>query len=242
MNAIWRHLRIVGFAAVTIPVVIGVLGGAALGLLALAEGAYRIVAGLLVMVAGFLAVAAVLIVAILVFLAVLGRGLTRRLFFVRGRALTDDAVNDLTAQQGAAATVPIVAAQGVLRVIPVKPEWWLDDTYAGDVTPVVAVGQAEHRLPDWGPYDVAVRVGAADVVAWLPRRTGGPGRRIQKTVRVREGAVGAVVYRPSSVPELGGTLEPLDDELTGTLSFFRLTAGAALLVGIGYAVWRLSAG
>ncbi len=47
-----------------------------------------------------------------------------------------------------------------------------------------------------------------------------------------------MVFRPSSVSELGGTLEPLDSELTGNPSFFRLVVGAALLIGIAYVVWQ----
>lgn len=51
-----------------------------------------------------------------------------------------------------------------------------------------------------------------------------------------------MVFRPSSVPELGGTLEPLDGELTGSVSFFRLAVGVALLIGVAYGVWLLAAG
>ncbi len=132
--------------------------------------------------------------------------------------------------------------QGVLRVIPIKPEWWLDDAYAVDATPVVAVENAELRLPDWHPYDVAVRAGAPEVLAWMPRRSGIPGRRIRNTVRVSQGRVAAVVFRPSAVPEVGGTLESLDSELTGKPSLFRMAVGAALLIGIAYGVLRLAAG
>jgi len=241
VSAIWRHLRLLGFAVAAIPVVVIVLGGLALGLMALAERFNWIVAGPLVMLGRLLVFAAVLMVAMLVFLAVLGRRLTVKLFFVRSKALTADAVNDLHAKQSAAAAVPIASGHGVLRVIPVKPEWWLDDTYTTDATPVVAVENVEHRLPDWQPYDVTVRAGDADVVAWMPRRTGGPGRRIRHTVSIPDGSVGAVVYRPSSVPELGGTLEPLASELIGTLSLFRLTMGAALLIGAAYTAWWLAA-
>lgn len=97
-------------------------------------------------------------------------------------------------------------------------------------------------MPGWYPYDVAVRAGAPEVVSWMPRRSGHPGRRIRNTVPVPQARVAAVVLRPSSVPELGGTLEPLDSELTGNPSFFRLAVGAALLIGIAYGVWRLAAG
>ena len=152
-------------------------------------------------------------------------------------------VRDLTAKEAAPVTVPIASGQGVLRVIPIKPEWWLDeDAYADDVTPVVAVEDVEYWLPGWDPYDVAVPAGAVNVVAWVPRRNGNSGRRVRNSFPMPEGRVGALVFRPSSIPELPGTVEPLNSELTGTLSLFRLALAAALLIGVAYAAWRLATG
>ncbi|MEV0566859.1 hypothetical protein [Dactylosporangium sp. NPDC050588] len=103
---------------------------------------------------------------------------------MRDKALTPDVVTDLRAKQSAAVTVAVASDQGVLRIIPVKPGWWLDDVHAQDAAPVVAVQDAEHRLPGWNPHDVAVRAGMSDVVAWMPRRNGGPGRRVRRAVPV----------------------------------------------------------
>ncbi len=116
-----------------------------------------------------------LLVTMLFFRAVLEPNLATKLFSVRDKALTLDAVNDLRAKEGAAVTVPMALGQGLLRVIPIKPEWWLDDAYAEDATPVVALDDAEHRLPGWYPYDVAVRAGAHEVAVWMPRHSGNPG-------------------------------------------------------------------
>ncbi|MGW4464025.1 hypothetical protein [Micromonospora sp. NPDC004704] len=174
--------------------------------------------------------------------AVLGPGLTEKLFFVQDKALTPEVVTDLRAKESAPSTVPVSSGQGILRVIPVRPEWWLDDTYAEYATPVVAVEDAEHRLPGWDPYDIAVRAGGPAVVAWMPRASGIPGRRTRSLVSVPEGGVGAVVFRPSSVPELGGTLEPLQGELRGKLSTLRVMLGAVLLAVVTCAVWALFGG
>lgn len=236
MGAVRRYL---GMLAVVI-----ILGGLAVGLFALA-GHFRDnrpVAGLALGVGRLLMVGGALLATMLFFTAVLGPKLATKLFFVRNKALTLDAVNDLRAKESEPATVSMAPGQGVLRVIPIKPGWWLDDAYAADATPVVAVENAELRLPGWHPHDVAVRVGAPEVLAWMPRHSGNPGRRIRNTVRVSQGRVSAVVFRPSSLPELGGTLEPLDSELNGKPSFFRIAVGAALLIGIAYGVWQLAAG
>jgi len=244
VGTVRRYLRSLGVAVIGILAVVVILGGSAIGLYAVAEQLRdnRLVAGLSVMLGRFLLVGGALLVTMFFFTAVLGPNLAKKVFLVRAKALTPEAVNGLRAKASAAVTVPTASGQGVLRVIPIKPEWRLDDAYAEDATPAVTVEDVEHRLSSWDPYDIAVRAGASEVVAWLPRGSGNPGRRVRNTVPVPQGQVTAVIFRPSSVPEVSGTLETLDSELTGNLSFARLTVGAALLIGITYGFWRLAAG
>ncbi|MEU5910924.1 hypothetical protein [Micromonospora sp. NPDC047527] len=237
--------RVLANAAVGIPAVLVIFGGSAAGLIVLAEH-FRdtwLVGRLLAMIGFYLAYGGALLVTLLLLMAVVGPNLAAKLFFVPNKALTPELVRDLVAKEAAPVSVPIASEQGVLRVIPVKPEWWLDgDTYANDAAPVVAVEDIEYQLPGWDPYDVAVRAGAVDVVAWVPRRNGSPGRRVRNSIPVPEGRVGALVFRPSSIPELPGAVESLNSELTGTLSLFRLALAAALLIGITYAAWRIVIG
>lgn len=220
-------------------------GGATVGLFVLAEHVRDsgLLGRLLAVIGLNLAGGGALIVTLLLLMAVLGPNLTAKLFFVPNKMLTPQAVRDLIAKEAAPATVPIAPRQGVLRVIPVKPEWWLDeDASADDAAPVVAVEDVEYRLPGWDPYDVAVSAGVVDVVAWVPRRNGSPGRRVRNSIAVPEGRVGALVFRPSSLPELPGTVESLNSELTGNLSVFRLAVAAAALIGFAYTAWRLANG
>ncbi|MEV4624908.1 hypothetical protein AB0J90_01270 [Micromonospora sp. NPDC049523] len=239
-----RQLELRGKAVVGI-LASAVVVGAAVGLFALAEQIPNGIAARLVLVVGrALMYVGALFATMFFFMAVLGERLTGKLFFIRGKALTPDAVIDLRAKESAPATVPISPGQGVLRVIPIRPGWWLDNTYAEDALPVVAVQDVAHRLPGWDPYDLAVPAGNLDVVAWMPRAGGTPGRRVQTAlpVPVPEGGVGVVVFRPSSVPELGGTVESLRDELIGKLSLLRLMLGCALLVVVTSVGWSLVAG
>ncbi|MEU8259275.1 hypothetical protein AB0C02_01440 [Micromonospora sp. NPDC048999] len=244
MGAVWRRLRTLANAAVGILASVIIFGGAAVGLFVLAEYLRDIwlVPRMLALIGVYILGGGVLFITLLVFMATLGPNLAEKLFCVRNKVLTAGMVRDLGAKKDAPATVPIASGQGVLRIIPLKPEWWLDDTYADDATPVLAVEGVEHRLPGWDPYDIAVPAGAVEVVAWMPRRSGNPGRRVYNPMPVPEGRVGAVVFRPSSIPEVPGTLESLDDELTGRLSLFRLALGAALLIGFAYTVWRVATG
>ena len=232
-----RQLLGLGLAVTGSLAVVILLGGPAVGLSRLPN-----IAGLSVRLGRLLILFSALLLTLFFFRAVLGPNLSTRLFFVRNKALTLNQVNDLRAKENTTVTVPIAPGQGVLRIIPIKPEWWLDDAYPEKATPVIAVEDVEHRVPGWAPYDVVVQAGTRNVVAWLPRRSGNRGRRIYNPVHVPQGQVTAVVFRPSSVPELGGTLETLDLELTGNLSLFRLTVATALLGGIAYTVWRLTAG
>jgi hypothetical protein len=62
---------------------------------------------------------------------------------------------------------------------------------------------------------------------------------VSEHVFVPAGAANGVVYRPASVPELGGTLREINNELSGDIAFGRLVAGLALLGGLGWLVYRL---
>lgn len=244
VEAVRMRLKLLAGTAVGMLAVVVVLGGSAVGLLVLAEYLHDIwlVGRLLAMIGFYVAAGGAMIVTLLLLMAVLGPNRAAKLFCVRNKMLTPDVVRDLIAKKAAAVTVPLAAGQGALRVIPVKPEWWLDDSYADDAAPVVAVEDVEYRLPGWDPYDIAVPAGSVDVVAWVPRRSGNPGRRVHNSIPIPEGRVGALVFRPSSVPELPGTVEPLSSELTGPLSLFRLSSATAVLIGSAYAAWRLAAG
>ncbi|MEU5726111.1 hypothetical protein ABZ783_30395 [Micromonospora sp. NPDC047738] len=244
MEAVRRFLRTPASSAIGMLAAAVAFGGATVGLFMLAEHVRDsgLFGRLLAVIGFYLAGAGALIVTLLLLMAVLGPNLTTKLFIVPNKMLTPQAVRDLTAKEAAPATVPIAPRQGVLRVIPVKPEWWLDeDASTDDAAPVVAVADVEYRLPGWDPYDVAVPAGAVDVVAWVPRRDGSPGRRVRNSIPVPEGRVGALVFRPSSLPELPGTVESLDSELTGNPSMFRLALAAAALIGTAYAAWQLAA-
>ncbi|MFY1588049.1 hypothetical protein ACN267_26535 [Micromonospora sp. WMMD734] len=245
MDAVRRYLKTPASSAIGMLAAAVAFGGATVGLFVLAEHVrYHGYLGRLVAVIGFyFAGGGALIVTLLLLVAGLGPNLTAKLFFVPNRMLTPEAVRDLKVKEAAPGTVPITPRQGVLRVIPVKPEWWLDeDASTHDAAPVVAVEGIEYRLPGWDPYDVAVPAGAVDVVAWVPRRNGSPGRRVRNSIPVPEGRVGALVFRPSSLPELPGTVEPLNSELRGTLSLFRLALAAAALIAFVYTAWRLTSG
>ncbi|SCF38957.1 hypothetical protein GA0074695_6465 [Micromonospora viridifaciens] len=244
MEAVRRQLRILANAAAGMVASVIILGGPAIGLSVLAEYLRDtwLVPRMLALIGVYVLGGGVLLITALFFRAVLGPNRAEKLFSVRSKVLTPDVVHDLGAKQVPAALVPIASGQGVLRIIAVKPEWWLDDAYADDAAPVVTVEGVEHRLPGWDPYDIAVPAGAVEVVAWVPRRSRNPGRRVYNSFSVPEGRVGAVVFRPSSIPEVPGTVESLDSELTGRPSLFRLALGAALLIGVAYTVWRLAAG
>ncbi|MFF5181884.1 hypothetical protein ACFY2Q_28010 [Micromonospora sp. NPDC000316] len=244
MEAVRSHLRVLGSTAIVMLAAVVVLGGSAVGLLLLAEYLRDtwLVGRLVAMIGFYLAAGGALVVTLLLPIGVLGPNLATKLFFVRNKVLTPDVVRDLVATEAAAVTVPIASGQGVLRVIPFKPEWWLDDSYADDAAPVVAVEDVEYGLPGWGPYDIAVPAGSVDVVVWVPRRNGNLGRRVRNSIPVPEGRVGALIFRPSSIPELPGTVESLSSELTGTLSMFRLSLAAAVLIGFAYTAWRLITG
>ncbi|MFG2167871.1 hypothetical protein [Micromonospora chersina] len=245
MEAVRRVLKTPASSAIDMLAAAVAFGGATVGLVMLAEHVRDGgLLGRLLAVIGFsFAGGGALIVTLLLLMAVLGPNLTAKLFFVPNKVLTPEAVRDLTGKEAAPATVPIASGQGVLRVIPVKPEWWLDeDTSADDATPVVAVEDIEYRLPGWDPYDVAVPAGTVDVMAWVPRRNGSPGRRVGNSIPVPEGRVAALVFRPSSLPELPGTVESLNSELTGTPSMFRVALAAAVLIGSAYTAWQLATG
>lgn len=244
VEAVRRYPRALASTVVYMLVVV-VFGGSAVGLFVLAEYLRdtSFVGRLLAMIGIYLAYGAALLVTLRLLTAVLGPNLAAKLLFVRNKALSTDVVRELTAKEAAPVTVPVASGQGVLRVIPIKPEWWLDeDAHVDDVAPVVAVEDVEYRLPGWDPYDVAVPAGAVNVVAWVPPRNGNSGRRVRNSFHVHEGRVGALVFRPSSIPELPGTVESLNSELTGTLSLFRLALAAALLIGVAYAALRLATG
>ncbi|WFE50788.1 hypothetical protein [Micromonospora sp. WMMD1155] len=170
--------------------------------------------------------------------ALLGPKLFQRLFCVRDKALTQNAIRELTAVAAAPVTVPLAPGRGVLRIVPIKPAWWNDpDAYDDDTRPVVVVEETEHRLPEWNPYDIAVPAGMVEVVAWLPRRNGIPGRPASGLVDVPAGGVGTLVYRPSSLPELPGTAADLAGELWGETSSFRTGLVTTVLIGLAVLGW-----
>lgn len=180
----------------------------------------------------------VMLCGICLLVSLLGTDLFAKLFLVRAEIITPEVERELTAMQEAPATVPITAGHGVLRIIAVKPRWWLDpDAYDGDTTPVVVVDEVAHRMSGWDPYDILVPARPAEVATWLPLRTGVSGRRVGGSFSVAEGQVAAVVYRPSSLPELPGTLATVAREVEGDLSMSRLSWATALLIGLGFVVW-----
>jgi len=126
--------------------------------------------------------------------------------------------------------------------MPVKPHWWLDEADAHDAAVIVRVEGVEHRLPGWDAYDVVVKAGSPEMVAWMPRSDGDPGRRVYNLVPVSEGSVGAVVFRPSVLPELAGKLETLEDEIFGRPSLLRMALAAGLIAAVAYGLWRLASG
>ncbi|MDG4778550.1 hypothetical protein O7614_02680 [Micromonospora sp. WMMD961] len=174
------------------------------------------------------------------FEALLGPNLFQRLFCVRDKSLTPDAIRELTAIAAAPVTGPLAPGHGVLRIIPIKPAWWNDpDAYDDDTRPVVMVEGSEHRLPGWDPYEIAVPAGMVEVVAWLPLRTGIPGRQATGLVDVPAGRVGALVYRPSSLPELPGTATDLAGEVRGETSSSRTGWVTTLLIALGVLTWLI---
>ncbi|MCG5467420.1 hypothetical protein LADH09A_001082 [Micromonospora sp. LAH09] len=233
----WRFL---GGSLVGMVGVVAVFGALAIGFWVLADLSSDIplVGRLFDMLGRLAAVGGAFFFTYCLLAVVLGPDLFEKLFFVRGKALTPGAIRELVAMEAASATIPVASGQGVLRIIPIKPQWWLDpNAHADDTKPVVVVEGIEHRLPGWDPYDVAVPAGTVEVVAWLPLRSGIPGRRAGSSVPVSEGRVGAVVFRPSSLPELPGTATPLAGELRGDLSSHRMWGATALLVGLVFLVW-----
>lgn len=247
MKAVREYLTGLGLALLTILAVVVVAGVPAIGFFAVAF--YFADNPLIAWVAGavgrVLLVATVLVVTFLLFAGLLGLRMTARLFFVhdkRAIAAREELRARFQAEVDAAATVPVAPGQGVLRLIPVRPEWWHDPAFGEETTAVVTVGGTEHPLATWEPLDVAVSTGDTAVVAWLERRDGGGGRRVSHTVTVPVGGIATLVYRPSSLPELAGKLEPLDHEPLGDISMFRLLLGAVALIATTYAVWQLATG
>ncbi|MEU8286378.1 hypothetical protein AB0C01_18810 [Micromonospora sp. NPDC048905] len=233
----WRD-RALGFGAAL--AVAAVCGVSSLGLLFL--GAYLdgvILLGAILRLIGIqVAYAGVMLCAFCLLVSLLGADLFAKLFLVRDKAITPEVERELTAMREAPATVPITAGHGVLRILAVKPLLWLDpDAYGDDTTPVVVVDEVEHRLPGWDPYDIVALAGTVEVATWLPLRIGRSGRQVDGSFSVAEGQVTAVVYRPSSLPELPGTLATVAREVEGDLSLSRLSWVTALLIGLGFVVW-----
>lgn len=102
-----------------------------------------------------------------------------------------------------------------------------------------AGGRVEVEPGAWGVHDLPVPAGELRVVAWTPRVDGPAPRRVSEEVIVQPGEVHGVVYRPASVPELGGTLRTLDDELFGDLALGRVLLALAVLAALGWLLYRL---
>jgi hypothetical protein len=189
-----------------------------------------------------LAAGLVLIGGMLLLGGLAGGRLFQRLFTKPYAGIEPDELARLRGYAEAPVEPPITDGRGVLRIVLVKPEWVVGDAY-GDQTPVIAFEHGGERTEfdpgAWGVHDVPAPAGDLRVVAWTPRIDGPAPRRVSEHVFVPAGAANGVVYRPASVPELGGTLRELDDELSGDLAFGRLVAALALLGGLGWLVYRL---